>query len=72
MPVNKTPVSFKEHSDWRPAVRGFKLFIYWRNEMTPRYIFEKKSTLGNWIGHGQYFMSMTKVLEWVRSQPRKP
>jgi hypothetical protein len=54
--------------DWSVAIRGTRMFVYWRNEMTPRFKFEKRSTLGSWIGHGVHAQSTTQILEWVRTQ----
>lgn len=56
--------------DWRVAIRGMKLFVYWRNDMTPTYTFVKRTDMGNWIGHGTYGQSVPQIIEWCRLQPR--
>lgn len=54
--------------DWKVAIVGTKLFLYWKGSMMPTYTFVK--TEGKWwIGHGFRDISVRSVIEWVRSQP---
>lgn len=67
----KSPVPTVEtggSSHWKHALRGDKLFIYWKNELMPRFTFDKKG--GNyWKGHGITAQSIRKALEFVSRQP---
>ena len=51
---------------WSVALRGKKLFIYFKEEDLPRYIFIKHDRM--WEGHGHRALSIKNVMDWVYQQ----
>lgn len=52
---------------WSVARRKTKIFIYYKLEMTPRYVFYRHHS--NWKGPGVWLKSIRAIMEWVEKQP---
>lgn len=58
------------NSNWRVNILGHTLFIYWKEELMPRYKFIKKEGQSWWQGHGYRDTSVKGIMDWVREQPK--
>ncbi len=45
-----------------------KLYIYFGQERTPRFKFERQGVGTNWVGHGVYAMSKNRIFKWINTQ----
>ena len=55
---------------WKSAQRGDKLFIYWKLETEPTFIFKRHGAGTNWRGHGVYAMTQGQIWSWVNIQKK--
>lgn len=57
-----TPPQWDVPKPWSMAMRGNKLFFYWKKELKPRYMFTKHTV---WVGHETMHRSVEAVIAWV-------
>lgn len=62
---------YAKDENWRMAVRGNRLFFYWRTELMPRYRFERSAVGAVWRGHDVRHVSMRDAFLWVKRQERR-
>lgn len=53
---------------WKQAMRGDKLFFYWKMETEPTYIFSRFGAGTYWRGHGVCAMTKGQIWSWVNIQ----
>lgn len=61
-------LSWTSPDNWTCALRGLKMFVYYKDEMMPRYTFTKKEKQSYWRGHGFHATSVKSLMDWVREQ----
>ena len=54
---------------WCVAMRKKRIFIYYKEELLPRYMFDRKHS--EWVGQGVHLKSIRAIMEWVEKQPLK-
>lgn len=57
------------HKPWCVAMRKKRLFIYYKEEMMPRFVFDRRHS--EWKGHGIRVKSIRDIMEWIDKQPLK-
>lgn len=61
----------RDYGDWKVAVVGDSLHVYWRSESMPRYTFRRRDGCPPWRGYDQSFPSMSRAVAWVRSREER-
>lgn len=54
---------------WCCALVKKRLFIYYREELMPRFVFNRKHS--EWVGQGVHLKSIPAIMDWIERQPLK-